>query len=87
MITDKGDILIELKKELRNSNSNQLTIIFDEMDEKLKLISGSTKEHIKEAAEGANYKVDGEGSTRIELYKPSSKSIPTSGSVPIKIDW
>lgn len=75
MITDKGDILIELKKELRNSQSNNLMIVFDEMDEKLGLISGSTKEHIKEAAEGANYNVITEGSTRIELSKPSFGSI------------
>lgn len=75
MLTDKGDILIELKNELKNSNSNRLTIIYEEMDEKLNLISGSTKEYIKEAAEGANYKVGVEGSTRIELYKPSMGSI------------
>ena len=75
MLTDKGDILIELKKELRISKSNQLTIIYDEMDEKLNLISGSTKEHIKQAAEETNYKIDGEGSTRIELHKSSVGSI------------
>jgi hypothetical protein len=75
MIIDKGDILIELKKELRNSNSNQLTVIFDDMDEKLSLISGSTKAHIKEAAERVDYEVEDEGSTRIELHKKPSNTV------------
>lgn len=69
MITDKDDIIIELKNYLRNSSSNRLTIIYEEADEALMLVSGSTKEYIKEAAKQTNYKVDSEGSTRIELYR------------------
>ncbi len=84
MLTDKGDILIELKKDLRNSTSNQLTIIYDEMDTKLNLISGSTKGYIKEAAQGTDFKIGDEGSTRIELYKLPKR---TSGSVPIDVEW
>lgn len=75
MITDKGDILIELKKALRDSQSKQITIIFDEIDEKLNLISGSTKEYIKEAAEKAGFDIEEEGSTRIELYKRPITSV------------
>lgn len=87
MLTDKGDILIELKKELRNSNSTQITMIFDETDKKLNLVSGSTKEHIKEAAEATGYKVGDEGATRIELNKHIEDSTPTSSSVPIEFSW
>lgn len=76
MITDTGDILIELKTELRGYKSNQIVIIYDEIDEKLNLISGSTKEHIKQAAKETGYEIVNEGSTRIELHKPTVFSIP-----------
>ena len=87
MLIDKGDILIELKKKLRNSNSDQLTVIFEDTDLELGLASGSTKEHIKEAAGTVGYNVDDEGATRIHLSKNSTDSGPTTSSVPTEFVW
>lgn len=72
MITDEVDIIVTLRGALKTDGRSDITINYAEMDSNLGLLSGSTKSHIKAAANGAGYDVVTEGPSLIELRRRRS---------------
>jgi hypothetical protein len=75
MITNEGDIVIILRNELKSLGEANVTVNFADWDSRLGFQTGSTKEHIKTAAQSMGYDVVMEGTSMIELNKPSFGAI------------
>lgn len=71
MITDEADIKIEIRRFLRSiSDHASAVVVFAELDALLELDPGSAKTYLANLAREANFTVEAEGTTRVELKGP-----------------
>ena len=66
---DKGDILIEIKGELRQQKTTPFVITYVDVDQAHNLPPGSTEKYIEQAAEESNMEIITKGSTRAEIRR------------------
>ena len=82
---DNNDIIIALADHIKKQG-DEFTLTFDKVEVDLFLPQDSVSENLETAASEANYEVALRGSSTASLRKKQPKR-PSSGSVPIDVQW
>lgn len=69
IVSDEGDIIIELTNHLNSFKENEFVIGFADADEELKFAEGSTAKHIEQAIKDAGFTLVRKSSSQVRIRK------------------